>query len=91
MANTLNGTVWVLDTANTTVVFDNRMLHIKSVRWDNATTANHKAVLKDKNGDTIWQSTAAGANNEDAELIEGIYDGIVMNQLDSGVLIVRLS
>ncbi|MFQ5493608.1 MAG: hypothetical protein ACE5DX_05635, partial [Candidatus Dojkabacteria bacterium] len=84
------GNVIVLDTASTTAVVEDRMLKIKSIRWDDATTANHKAVLKDKHGNIIWQSTAAGADNEDAEIVEEWYEGLIMHTLGSGTIVVRL-
>lgn len=90
MANVTGGNVIVLDTASTTAVVEDRMLKIKSIRWDDATTANHKAVLKDKHGNIIWQSTAAGADNEDAEIIEEWYEGLIMHTLGSGTIVVRL-
>lgn len=90
MANTLGDNVWVLDTANTTTVVDSRMLYIQNIRWDDATTANHKAVLKDQKGNIIWQSTAAGDNNEDVELIKDWYNGLIMHTLGSGTVLVRL-
>lgn len=90
MANVTGGNVIVLDTASTTAVVEDRMLKIKSIRWDDATTANHKAVLKDKHGNIIWQSTAAGADNEDAEIVEEWYEGLIMHTLGSGTIVVRL-
>ncbi len=91
MANKIAAGVWVLDTANTSTVVDDRMLKVKSVRWDDAGSANDKAVIKNKRGDIVWQSTAAGADNEDAELIEEWWDGLIMHTLGSGKIIIRLS
>jgi len=90
MANDVTGPVLILDTASTTTVVLDKMVWIKSIRWDDATTANHKAVLKDKHANIIWQSTAAAADNEDVELVEGWYEGLIMHTLASGVLVVRL-
>ena len=90
MANALAGNVWVLDTANTTTVVDDRRVWIKSIRWDDATTANHKAVLKDGKGNIFYQSTASGDNNEDVQMIEGWVSGFIMHTLDSGTILLQL-
>ena len=89
MANVLTGRVFNLDTASSGTVIFTGMVWIKGIRWDDATTANHKAVLNDRHGDLIWQSTAAAADNEDAEIIEGWYDGLIMETLDSGNILIR--
>lgn len=90
MANAFNKAgVWVLDTASATALTSGN-IYIKDIRWDDATTPNHKAVLQNASGDIIWQSTAAGADNEDVQIIEGWYSGLAIPTLDSGTVLVRL-
>lgn len=89
MANVLTGRVFSLDTASSGTVIFEGMVYIKGIRWDDGGSANDKAVLNDRHGDLIWQSTAAGADNEDAEIIEGWYDGLILETLGSGTLLVR--
>lgn len=90
MANVLTGRVFNLDTASPGTVIFTGMVNIKGVRWDGATNAGHKAVLNNRHGELIWKSTAAGVNNEDAGLIEGWYDGLILETLDSGELALRI-
>lgn len=89
MANVLTGRVFNLDTASSGSVIFPGMVWIKGIRWDDAGTADDKVVLNDRHGDLIWQSTGAGADNEDAEIIEGWYDGLIMETLDAGNLLIR--
>lgn len=92
MANDLTTNPWVIDTASASVL-SSMLMRVKTVRWVGATTAGHKATIKDRNGKVMWDSVAAGANYVESELIEDItsWDGIAVTALDSGKLYITLA
>lgn len=87
MSNVCDGNPWVLDTAGATVLTRAR-IKVTGVRWVGATTAGHRVVLTDAEGDRIWSSEASGANYVEAYDPRGerLYTGLVMPTLDSGIV-----
>jgi len=83
MGNDVTNNPYILDTADASALTDYRIF-VKSVRWVNATTSGHTAVIQDKDGVEKWASVAAGSEHVEADLIEEWWDGILMKTLSSG-------
>lgn len=62
MANVFGKKLWVLDTAGGGLLNGGGAIVVNKIRWVNATTAGHTAVLADANGNPVWESICAGAN-----------------------------
>ena len=89
MANDLTQNPLILDTAATTLLQDGPCF-IKSVRWVNATTAGHTAVLQDAESNVWWDSIASGANYVEEDMIERWVTGIRLTTIGSGKVYVEL-
>lgn len=93
MANVFNPRVWIIDTPAT---LTQDRVRVKGIRWVDATTAGHKATIQDGAARVYWDSTAAGANNVESDLIDakaGVpqdIDGIIVSALQSGKLYIEL-
>jgi hypothetical protein len=57
-------------------------------RWIGGTTAGHSCILKDGNGNVLFESEADGANFLDLMPIFRAVDGLDVDTLDSGSLYV---
>ena len=83
--STLTGNPWVIDVAGATIL-TTRRLKITGIRWIGATTAGHRVVITDGEGDRIWSSEASRANYVEAydPRSERLYTGLAVPTLDSG-------
>lgn len=79
----------ILEVPSTTVLFTSR-LYIKSIRWVDATTAGHTAVLAGKGGRTFFASEASGDNFIDSFLYEGWVEGLQIPTLASGKVYLQI-
>lgn len=60
---------------------------VGSIRWDGMTTAGHQAIIKDADGDIIWQRTAQAANDPVEEYLYTWWrKGFAVTELGSGIL-----
>lgn len=67
-------------------------LFVKKVRWVGATTGGHAVEIQDSASNTLWASTAAGANYVESDWIEEPWEsGFKVPTLDSGTLYVYVS
>lgn len=72
--------------ASATVLIPGRV-YIKSIKWVGGTTAGHQAIIKDSNGNTMWEDLCPGANYVVSELIEEHWqNGLQVPTLSSGTL-----
>jgi hypothetical protein len=65
-------------------------VYVTYVRWINGTTAGHQLVLKDSHGATLWESVADGANFLDIHPLFRWVDGLDVDTMDSGKVMVWL-
>ena len=94
MANDLTKNPWKVDTQAATVL-STSPLRVRGVRWVGGTTAGHLATIKDQNGRIVWTSVAAGANHVESDLTNSgpngwNWDGLIVDDLDSGILYIEL-
>lgn len=66
-------------------------MKIDYIRWVGGTTAGHQCILKDTDGNTLFDSVADGAHFVDVHAIPMIVDGIDLDTLDSGILYIYLN
>lgn len=93
MANNFTSNPWIIDTAGATVL-SNDLLRVRGVRWVGGTTAGHQAIITNAAGKVMWESLASGANNVEADNIQGSpganWAGLVVPTLGSGRLYIEL-
>lgn len=93
MANSINkdGTI-VIDTASASAIVYTGRVRIAKIRWVGATTAGHKATLKDSDGQIIWDATAPlTPTNELESFVERwVLRDILCTVLGSGILYVSV-
>lgn len=89
MANDLTGNPWIIDTAGANILSTDQ-IHIKSIRWVNATTVGHHATIQNQLGKVIWDSYASGAGYIESEMIEQWFSGLIVPTLGSGILYILL-
>lgn len=89
MANITTVNPWLIDTASATAVSNDR-LKVQSFRWVGGSTAGHQCIVKDKAGNQVWESVAAGANHIDdsSAVAPNGFDvnGLAVTTLGSGKL-----
>ena len=89
MANDLTKDPWIIDTASSTVLTTDR-LRVKSMRWVGPTTADHEAIIQDKNAREVWKGEASGNADNDESLFEGDIEGLIVSKLESGKIYIYL-
>ncbi|MGL5936025.1 MAG: hypothetical protein ACRCZI_10460 [Cetobacterium sp.] len=58
-------------------------IRIKKIRWVNATTAGHQAVVQDQNGNIFWETIASGPNYvEESDFSTDMSNRVVINGLE---------
>ena len=86
---------WVVDTPTTTWVVGNPLMIeddviVSTVRWVGASDAAHSAIIKDRSGNTVWESTAAAADDREESqpmsMVSQRWKGFVVTTLGSGRL-----
>lgn len=90
MANDLTKNPFIVDTAGATAIFSDA-LAISTIEWIGATTAGHRAVVKDKDGNVMWESFANGSNFIDRKAFDSypfskFQRGLIVDTLGSGKL-----
>lgn len=63
---------------------------VRTFRWLGATTAGHVLVVNDTNGNLIWESESDGPNFNDLHPLYDWVDGIVVQTMPSGRILVYL-
>jgi hypothetical protein len=88
MAVNITGNPYVVGSAiNTdTIVTDVENVHIKFIYWYKPTTAGHLASIKDKNGNVIIPLYCDVANQCQVWPLWTTFNGIHVDDLDSGTL-----
>jgi hypothetical protein len=92
--NDLSGRQWRLDTA-TTFGSANALLwpgnvYIKSLYWANPGTAPQNAIIKDRNGKTVWAPSLVTGETDEADIRLndiGWVNGLVLDTLTAGQII----
>ena len=86
MANNLTGDPLIIDTADAGAV-DAKTRTINGIRWVNATTASHTAVITDIDGKVIWSCAATGAGfTHESNIRFQVSGGFKVPTLASGIL-----
>lgn len=62
--------------------------HVTYVRWIGGTTAGHSCVLTDSNGVVFFEGECDGANFTDLQAVNRWVNGIIVDTLQSGVVMV---
>lgn len=91
MSNDLTRSPLIIDTAATIFATGIRY-HIKSIRWvSEAASAGNNVVVTEGDDRKIWESTAAGANHLDKDILsDRLYNGLKVATIDSGVLYIDI-
>jgi hypothetical protein len=78
-------------TVHTTPLFPSGRIRVAGIRWDDPSTAAHRAVLNDGDGNVIWAGTCQADNASQESLVPFWFtNGIVVNACQSGTLYVYL-
>lgn len=90
MANVLTGFPLVVDTV-TDVSMVSKLFNVTTIRWTSASTAD-TCVLKDKDGNTRWQSIGNGANYKEESSFPVdrplVFNGLMVQTLGSGTVFI---
>lgn len=90
MANSLTKSPLIVDTADAGMV-TTKNLTIKAIRWVNATTASHTAVIQDVDSRVIWSCAATGAGfTHESNIDLKVTGGFKVPTLASGILYLYL-
>lgn len=94
MANDLSTRQWRLDTpvayGSAGAVIWKSNLYIKQVEFSTYAVQGNKAILKDQTGRIVWSATGA-ADLEPIRLGDiGWVNGLVLDTLDSGLVVVYI-
>lgn len=87
MANQLATLPWVIDTAAAGAIATG-YLKITQFEWIEYTADAHEVVVKDKNGNLVWHGNGADDLQPVSSGFVGSIQGLIVDQLDSGKLIV---
>lgn len=66
------------------------LVHIQWVKWIGATSAGHKCQLQDQDGAYVFSDEASDANYVAFQPVGAAYRGLVLNDLDSGHVLIRV-
>lgn len=90
MANSLTKSPLIVDTAAGTMV-TTKNLTVRAIRWVDATTAGHLAVIQDVDSRVIWSCAATGDGfTHESNIGLKISGGFKVPTLDSGILYLYL-
>lgn len=85
MANIFKNPI-VIDTPGGGAIYSQE-IKVQAFRWVSPTAvAGNQCIVQDKNGISIWESVASGANYEDVDHIEFSFFGLIVPTLSSGKL-----
>jgi hypothetical protein len=94
MANDLSGRQWRLDTplafGNPGALLWSGNIKVAHFEWSSYTSQGQVCVLKDRNGKTVWAPTGASDLEEVRSAKVGWVNGLVLDTLDAGVVIVYI-
>lgn len=76
--------------ADTEILGDNRLAHIKFIRWYNPTSSGDLCHLTDESGNTIIKMRADANNDTQMWPIFKTYSGIRCDDMDSGELYIHI-
>ena len=77
--------------ADTEILGDSVLAHVKFIRWYKPTTAGHLCHVTDGNRRTIIKMNAEGANDTQMWPIYNSYFGIRCDDMDSGELYIHIT
>jgi hypothetical protein len=86
MANTFNDKVWNVTEAG---VLHTERVKLKNIRWTGA-DVDDVCILKDATGQIFFKSTSEDNNWNDEQLYENWVNGITVDTIESGLLILVL-
>lgn len=87
MTNQLATRPWKLDTASATAVYLTK-LKIAHLEFAGYTDASHKCELTDTNGNLVWSADGDTNLSNQRSGVIGWTDGLILNVLDSGYVLV---
>lgn len=76
--------------ADTEILGDGVLAHVKYIRWYKPTTAGHLCNVTDGARNTIMKMNAEGANDTQQWPIYTTYEGLRCDDLDSGELYIHI-
>lgn len=86
MANSTVKSPIIVDTADAAMVLT-RTMSVRGIRWVNATTASHTAVIQDADSRVVWSAAASGAGyTEESRIRMQWQGGFKVPTLASGIL-----
>ena len=90
MANDLTGSVWKIDTASATLLFE-KLIGLKGIRWvSKGAVAGDDVEIQDAAGRIIWKSVASSSNYVEADVTTRHVYGVKVTVLDSGELFIEV-
>jgi hypothetical protein len=87
---TFDGRVFTLTPADVGTVIWTPNVLVKFIDWYDATTVGHKFILATANGRTILSAIAEGAGTSQTFNLENWFEGLSLQQLDSGTVYIHV-
>jgi hypothetical protein len=95
MANDLSGRQWRLDTptpfGSLNALLWNGNIKVHHFEFSEYASQGSQAVLKDRNGKIVWSPTGAADLEEVRSGNVGWVNGLILDSLDSGLVIVYIA
>lgn len=66
------------------------MIRIEDISWQNVTAAGQSLDLRDRNGNILWQATAAAAGVQNRGKLFWVY-GLTPIKIDAGVVLLTIN
>ena len=76
--------------ADTEILAEGKLAHVKYIRWYKPTTAGHLCHVTDASRQTIIKMNAEAANDTQMWPIYTTYEGLRCDDLDSGELYIHI-
>jgi hypothetical protein len=88
MAVTATGIIWVFTNADesATPFTTDKPLDFERLRWVDPTAAGHQVILKDEDGNVVFEAVASGDNTEYESEAPMRTRGLIIDTIDSGTL-----
>lgn len=89
MANEFIDIRWIVDS---TGVLTTERQYVKRVRWDatGVTAGTSRVIIHDNAGKVLWETRATGTTVVESDLIEEWWNGININTIADGLVIIEL-
>jgi hypothetical protein len=89
MGNLVTGNYWKLDTTGVITVHP---VHVMTMTWDSPTTSAHKLLIKDGQGNIVWElsAIAGGTGITYPKALDLPVHGLTLETLGSGVVYVSI-